>query len=309
MTKEFCQVDWDAALIDDCRQLIQLAVREDLDCEQDWTTVALVAHDAQAQVSIVAREAGILAGLPIVELTIEQLELNVRWTPEMTDGNCLEPNSLIGALQGNVRDLLTSERIILNFLGRLCGIATLTRKYVKAVSSTNVRIYDTRKTTPGWRRLEKYAVRQGGGTNHRVGLFAAAMAKDNHLAWFKQAGNTEAELKNLVPAIRSFLESHLGQKAASQKLVEIEVDTIVHLQEVLPSGPDIVLLDNMSLEELRSAISLRDEIAPEVQLEASGGVNLNTVQQIAETGVDRISVGALTHSASSLDIGLDWFTQ
>ena len=268
-----------------------------------------MAHDAQAQVSIVAREAGILAGLPIVELTIEQLELNVRWTPEMTDGNCLEPNSLIGALQGNVRDLLTSERIILNFLGRLCGIATLTRKYVKAVSSTNVRIYDTRKTTPGWRRLEKYAVRQGGGTNHRVGLFAAAMAKDNHLAWFKQAGNTEAELKNLVPAIRSFLESHLGQKAASQKLVEIEVDTIVHLQEVLPSGPDIVLLDNMSLEELRSAISLRDEIAPEVQLEASGGVNLNTVQQIAETGVDRISVGALTHSASSLDIGLDWFTQ
>jgi nicotinate-nucleotide pyrophosphorylase (carboxylating) len=204
--------------------------------------------------------------------------------------------------------VLTAERLLLNFLGRLSGIATLTRRYVEAVVGTRARIYDTRKTTPGWRRLEKYAVRCGGGWNHRSGLFDAVLIKDNHLAVRSAspggaAGYTPAEA---VARARRYAGDRAGEAGCGELIVEVEVDTLEQLAEVLPAGPDLVLLDNMSLDQLRQAVAYRDAVHAAIELEASGGVGLENVRALAETGVDRISVGALTHSAPSLDVALDW---
>jgi nicotinate-nucleotide pyrophosphorylase (carboxylating) len=201
--------------------------------------------------------------------------------------------------------LLTCERLVLNLLGRLSGIASLTRQYVKAIAGTKARIYDTRKTTPGWRRLEKYAVRCGGGFNHRLGLFDAVLIKDNHLVVGAEARGEQFTPAEAVRRARQFLASAFPERP-DPMIVEVEVDTLDQLREVLSAQPDLVLLDNMSLGDLRAAVALRDSEAPSVQLEASGGVRLETVAEIARTGVDRISAGALTHSAAWLDIGLDW---
>jgi len=186
-------------------------------------------------------------------------------------------------------------------LGRLSGIATLTRRYVDAVQGTNAQIYDTRKTTPGWRQLEKYAVRCGGGNNHRAGLYDAVLIKDNHLALGRQ-GNEPFTPAEAVIRTKEFLR----KRSACLPIIEIEVDTLEQLREVLPTGPDIVLLDNMAPPQIVEAIHIRNSLNPNVQLEASGGITLETLRSIAETGVERISVGALTHSAVSLDFGLDW---
>jgi nicotinate-nucleotide pyrophosphorylase (carboxylating) len=199
--------------------------------------------------------------------------------------------------------MLTCERPILNLIGRLSGIATLTRDYVRRVEGTAARIYDTRKTTPGWRRLEKYAVHCGGGHNHRTGLFDAILIKDNHLALAAEKNLTPAAA---VQAARNFLAQLDAQYISKDMLVEVEIDSLDQLNDVLAAGPDIVLLDNMPLETLQAAVARRNELAPNVELEASGGVSLETVHEIALTGIERISVGALTHSARSLDIGLDW---
>ncbi|TWT31379.1 carboxylating nicotinate-nucleotide diphosphorylase [Blastopirellula retiformator] len=301
MPKEYRQIEWNAQLADDCRHLIRLAFREDLDNEQDWSTVSLVAADAQGSADIAARADGVLAGAPLVPLIIEEAELELTWTPHKHDGDAIARGDVIGTLSGSVRDLLTSERTILNFLCRLTGIATLTRTYVAAATGA-AQVYDTRKTTPGWRRLEKYAVRCGGGVNHRVGLYAAVMAKDNHLAW----SATERTLADITPQVREFLTAQLGAAAAAEKLIEIEVDSLAQLAAVLPSQPDIILLDNMPPATLQEAVAMRNKLAPSVQLEASGGVNLETIGPISETGVERVSVGALTHGAASLDLGLDW---
>jgi nicotinate-nucleotide pyrophosphorylase (carboxylating) len=197
---------------------------------------------------------------------------------------------------------------LLNFLGRLIGIATISRQYVDAVVGTKARIYDTRKTTPGWRRLEKYAVRCGGAYNHRTGLYDAVLIKDNHLAQFKTAGQSRGQAAAAaVRQARQFLaELPSACAGPGEGIVEIEVDDLEQLRAVLPERPDIVLLDNMTLEQLREAVVVRDNEAPTVELEASGGVRLDTARAIAQTGVDRISVGRLTHAAQSLDIGLDW---
>ncbi len=204
---------------------------------------------------------------------------------------------------------LTAERLVLNLLGRLSGIATLTRRYVEAVRGTTAGIYDTRKTTPGWRRLEKYAVGQGGGRNHRSGLFDAVLVKDNHLAFGRQQAAGHPDRYSPAEAVlraRQMLGQHSPQQPPAEIIVEIEVDTLNQLEEVLSAGPDIVLLDNMGPADLRRAVSLRDARSPAVELEASGRVDLESVREIAETGVERISVGALTHSAVWLDVGLDW---
>jgi nicotinate-nucleotide pyrophosphorylase (carboxylating) len=204
--------------------------------------------------------------------------------------------------------MLAVERPLLNMLGRLSGIASLTRRYVDAVRGTLAGIYDTRKTTPGWRSLEKYAVRCGGGRNHRAGLFEAVLIKDNHLALGAElrplgiGGYSPAEA---VLKARQLLIERLGD-AGRQAIVEIEVDTLDQLDEVLAVGPDLVLLDNMSPALLREAVARRNARCPAVELEASGGIDLGTVRGVAETGVERISVGALTHAAVSLDFGLDW---
>lgn len=306
MAKEFQQVQWDDLLVDDCRRLVRLAIREDLGREQDWSTLSMVPENATGQVRIVARQLGVTAGQPLIDLIVEELELDVEVIHHLQDGAEFTAGDALATLRGSVRDLLTTERTILNFLGRLVGIASLTRTYVQAIEGTPAKIYDTRKTTPGWRRLEKYAVRCGGGTNHRTGLFEAVMLKDNHLAWYTESTGQSASLAELVGVVRQFLADQLGAEAASRRIVEVEVDHLAQLEAVLPGRPDIVLLDNMDASTMAQAVEIRNRLASEVQLEASGGITLSTIRAVAQSGVERISIGALTHSAINTDLGYDW---
>jgi nicotinate-nucleotide pyrophosphorylase (carboxylating) len=308
MPAEFTTQTWNPALEDDCRALIRLAIREDLDRTYDWTTVALVPTEARGKANVAAREAGVVAGVQVAQLVIAEMQLDVTWKSLLHDGDDVAAGQALAELEGSARDLLTGERIMLNFLGRLSGIASLTKQYVAAIAGTSARIYDTRKTTPAWRRAEKYAVHCGGGWNHRTGLFDAVLIKDNHLALAAQCATAPARTPaEAITATREFLRTMFPDPlTAAAMIVEIEVDTLAQFEQVLPQQPNIILLDNMSLADLRTAVALRNAAASTVQLEASGGVNLTTVHDIAATGVDRISVGALTHSARVLDIGLDW---
>jgi nicotinate-nucleotide pyrophosphorylase (carboxylating) len=308
LSKDFHQLTWDESLDDDLRQLIRLAVREDLARQNDWndwTTVALVGPDAQGKAAIVSRQPGVVAGLRAVPILIDEMQAAIDFQLQAADGDEISAGSTVATFAGSARDLLTCERPMLNLLGRLSGIATLTREYVRRIAGTNARIYDTRKTTPGWRRLEKYAVRCGGGQNHRTGLYDAILIKDNHLALGAE--------KNLSPAdavrrARDFIADMDARYIDKDMLIEVEIDRLDQLDNVLASGPEIVLLDNMPSADLRAAVIRRNESAPLIQLEASGGVNLETIAEIAATGVDRISVGALTHSARCLDLGLEWLS-
>lgn len=310
MSREFTQLVWNEQLADDCRHLVRLAVREDLDRWWDWTTVSLVPREARGAARLAARQPGVIVGLRAAQLALEEMHADIEWHAEVEDGATVTAGATLAHCRGSARDLLTSERIALNFVGRLSGIASLTRRYVDAIQGTKASVYDTRKTTPGWRRLEKYAVRCGGGRNHRTGLFDAILIKDNHLALGGDAkSGAKFDPADAVRRARAFLaEAAVDRPALADLPVEIEVDSLEQLAVVLPVSPDIVLLDNMRPEQLRQAVELRDGTAPGVQLEASGGVNLDTIRAIAETGVERISVGALTHSAASLDVGLDWET-
>lgn len=302
MAKDFAQIEWDSNVEADCRRIVHLALDEDLLSIGDRTTDAIVSPSAIGRAAIVARKAGIIAGLPAGQLAVGQFDPAIQWQAAVVDGATIEAGTHLATIAGPARSLLTIERTLLNLLGRLSGIATLTRQYVDAVAGTRARIYDTRKTTPGWRRLEKYAVRQGGGWNHRRGLFDAILIKDNHLA-------VAAAGSHLSPAEAVRLARKLTEDAGrggGTPILEVEVDTLEQLREVLTAGPDIVLLDNMSPKSLCEAVALRSSLAPEIELEASGGITLSNIGEIARTGVERISVGALTHSAVSLDIGLDW---
>jgi nicotinate-nucleotide pyrophosphorylase (carboxylating) len=320
MAREFQQIDWDAAVEADCRRIVRAAVLEDLDRGYDWTTVALAPAEAVAGASVVARRRGVVAGLPAAEVAADEMDQLLRFEPRVSDGASVSDGEVLAMLHGPVRSMLAAERLILNLLGRLSGIATLTRQYVDAIAGTQARIYDTRKTTPGWRRLEKYAVRQGGGHNHRLGLHDAILIKDNHLAQLAEESDSTsapadaASKKNATAATageavrkaRAFLSEMFPNDARSGMIVEVEVNSIAQLESVLLAQPDIVLLDNMTVEQLHEAVGLRNATAPTIELEASGGVTLSTVRRIAESGVDRISVGAITHSAPALDLGLDW---
>ena len=210
-------------------------------------------------------------------------------------------------ISGPAAGLLIAERTMLNFLGHLSGVATLTHNYVTAVGGTQAQVYDTRKTKPGWRLLEKYAVRCGGGQNHRLGLSDSILIKDNHLAF----GAAEQDKTQYTPAEAvkraiQYRQQDMTPLLQASCLIEVEVDSLWQLEQVLCAGPEIVLLDNMQPEQLRESVQLRNKLAPHVLLEASGGVNLQTVRAIAESGVERISIGALTHSAVELDLGIDW---
>lgn len=303
MSQDFHQHDWNATLEDDLRQIVRLAVREDLDRQYDWTTVALVRSDTRGRAAIVAREAGTVVGLRAISVLIDEMHAAIEWELRARDGDENAAGAVVAELAGSARDMLTCERPLLNLLGRLSGIATFTRAYVRQIEGTPARIYDTRKTTPGWRRLEKYAVRCGGGHNHRTGLFDAILIKDNHLALAAEQGMPPADA---VRAARDFLAQMRPEDVPGDMLVEIEVDRLEQLGDVLAAEPDIVLLDNMSPDDLRTAVRRRNQAAPQIALEASGGVSLETVREIAEAGVERISVGGLTHAARWLDLGLDW---
>lgn len=303
MSKDYYQIEWDATLEDDLRQLVRLAVREDLDREYDWTTVALVGPDVRGKATVVTRQDGILAGMRCLPVVIDEMQADIQFDARASDGQAVLANTVVAELVGSARDILTCERPLLNFLAHLSGIATLTREYVRQIEGTQARIFDTRKTTPGWRRLEKYAVRCGGGFNHRTGLFDAILIKDNHLALAGESGLSPPEA---VRRAREFLAHFSAEFANKNLLVEIEIERLVQLEDVLVAGPDIVLLDNMSPDQLRQAVSRRNNLRPQVELEASGGISLENVRQIALTGVERISVGALTHSAPWLNVALDW---
>ena len=277
-------------------QLIQLGRREDLTEAGDITSMALVPESARAQGVLVAHQAGVLAGIDAAGIALEEAGSGVTCERLAADSIRLTPGQTVARVTGPMRALLAAERLALNLLARLSGIATLTDQFVQAIAGLRCSIYDTRKTTPGWRALEKYAVRAGGGQNHRLGLYDAVLIKDNHLvAWGRH------QARSLPQAIRAARAA-----VAPGTTVEVEVDHLDQLEAAIAGEPDIVLLDNMDPEQLRRAVRLRNRSRPGILLEASGGITLQSVRELAQSGVDRISVGALTHSPAALDIGLDF---
>lgn len=297
----------------DCLKLIELALIEDIGAGElsegvDCTSDAIVPGQAVAQAAFVSRASGVVCGVEIARLAIE------RWAPELTmdvrveDGQATVPQQTIAVMAGPAHDILTMERTCLNFMCRLSGISTLTRRYVEEIQGTVASVLDTRKTTPGWRRLEKYAVACGGGSNHRMGLYDAMMIKDNHLAFYRsRVDDSRDTIPTAVATARTWIDQHSTTLPHGKKTVlQLEVDSLEQLEIALGTDCDIVLLDNMACDQLSQAVNMRNERAPGMLLEASGGVNESTVGDIARTGVDRISVGALTHSAPNFDIGLDW---
>lgn len=267
---------------------VRMALAEDLGLQGDITTNATVAADAIATAVIAARASGIVSGVEVAAAAYKMLDADVAFRIFAVDGTVIGAGGTIAQVRGQARALLTAERVALNFMGRMSGIASLTRRYVDAVAGTSAKIADTRKTTPGLRAFEKYAVRCGGGQNHRSGLFDAVLIKDNHIV---AAGGLTAAIERARSA------------AGHMVKIEVEVDTLDQLDQVLRHKVDAVLLDNMTLAQLRDAVR---RVAGRCTTEASGGVSLDTVRAIAETGVDMISVGALTHSAPVLDLGLDF---
>ena len=267
------------------RDLIKKALAEDLQGGEDVTSVATISADSVSTADFTARKAGVLAGIDMAKAVLEEVGLT-DIVVKKSDGDLLKAGDVILTVKGDTRAILLAERTALNFLGHLSGIATETSLWVGEVAGTKCKVRDTRKTTPGYRALEKYAVRMGGGTNHRMSLSDAALIKDNHIA---AAGG----VSQAFSAVRS---------AFPTAPIEIEVDTLDQLREVLPLKPELILLDNMSPELCRQAVEFVDG---QTHLEASGGITRDNARAYAETGVDYIAIGALTHSAAVLDIGLD----
>ena len=271
----------------DIIHLVKTSLHEDLGEIGDITSRSTIDASTQIKAVMRSRESGIVAGVELAEFVFKEVDETLILTKQIKDGETLQENQPVLTIKGNAQSILKAERVALNFISHLSGIATKTAKYVDAVKDTKAKILDTRKTLPGYRTLHKYAVKIGGGTNHRFGLYDMILIKDNHIAG---AGG-------IKPAL------NLAQKSDHNVKIEIEVDTLDQLQEVLShGGADIVLLDNMTPEQLKQAVGIIDG---RLITEASGGINLKTVRAIAESGVDFISIGALTHSVKALDIGLD----
>ena len=267
--------------------IVREALEEDA-ADDDITSIATVQTERRTRCRIIARERGVIAGIPLAREAFRQRDQKGSVRSTIRDGQLVEAGAEVIFVTGSPRGLLSAERVALNFLQRLSGIATLTHQFVDAIQGTKAKILDTRKTTPGWRRLEKYAVRAGGGMNHRMDLGAAILIKDNHLAALE--GDVQAAVSR-------------AREVAPGKSVEVECDNLDQVRAAVDSGADIIMLDNMSLSELREAVAF---VNGRAITEASGGVRLETARPIAETGVDWISVGALTHSARALDLALDF---
>jgi nicotinate-nucleotide pyrophosphorylase (carboxylating) len=265
--------------------IVERALEEDIGSGD--LSSALFAENRRARGIILAKQPGVIAGLPVAEEVFRQLDVNLKWRPRKHDGEKIREGETVAELAGSVRAVLTGERTALNFLQRMSGISTLTSRFVEVVAETKAKILDTRKTVPGLRILDKYAVRAGGGFNHRFGLSDGVMLKDNHL---RVAGS----IQRAVESVRKHLPP--GRE------VEVEVTTLAGVEQALAAGAEIILLDNMPVVEMKKAVELIDGRA---WVEASGGVTLTSVREIASTGVDRISVGALTHSVKALDLSLE----
>ena len=267
--------------------IVRAALAEDLGRAGDITSEACIPAQARFAANFTARGAGVISGTDCARLALAALDPTARFEVVASDGQAVQPGTVIARAEANARAFLSAERVALNLMGRLSGVASLTAAYVAEIAGTSARIIDTRKTTPGLRALEKYAVRCGGGANHRFGLDDAILIKDNHVAACGGIGPAPQRAK---------------VRAGHMVKIEVEVDSLDQLREALPYAPDVIMLDNFALGDLRRAVDL---VAGRAVLEASGGVNLSTVRAIAQTGVDLISVGALTHSAPNFDIGLD----
>jgi nicotinate-nucleotide pyrophosphorylase (carboxylating) len=300
---DFRQADWDDHLAAHVAVQVPGWLAEDLGHECDWTTLACVSASSGSELAVVARAAGIVAGLPAASIVAEVAAPTLRLVPLVTDGTAVAAGTTLAMLAGPTRAVLTAERVVLNLLGRLSGVATAVGRLVDAVAGTTCRVYDTRKTVPGWRLLDKYAVRAGGGWNHRTGLYDAILIKDNHLAALAADGVDPA---GAVRRARQFVGRSFPAARAASTVIEIELDTPDHLEAVLAERPHVVLLDNMPPALLERCIAIRDRVAPDVVIEASGGIRPESVAAIAATGVDRVSTGWPTHAAPWLDIGLDW---
>ena len=280
-----------ALTAEEVRQAVRTALAEDIGAG-DATTLATVPEGTGAVARLCARQPLVVAGLAFAEAAFDELSPAIHCERLAVEGQAVTAGATLLRIDGSARAILTAERVALNFVQRLCGVATLTARFVAAVRGTPARILDTRKTTPGWRRFEKYAVACGGGANHRFGLFDLILIKDNHLAALREASPNPvaaavARARAVYPALQ----------------VEVEADTLEQVRQAVAAGADIVLLDNMTPAQLRAAVEF---VAGRAKTEASGGVSLATVREIAETGVDFISVGALTHSAPAVDLGLDF---
>ena len=270
-------------------QLIDLALREDLgtvDVESDLTAAWTVASDAEAHARIIARQSGVVAGIEVTRAVFARLDQSISVCAEVADGDEVAEGQTLVRLQGRAQALLAGERTALNFLQQLSGVATLTHRYVEVLAGTVTRITDTRKTTPGWRHLQKWAVRLGGGVNHRMGLYDAVLIKENHAA---AAGG-----------VRAAIRAARGQVAS----IYVEAENLGEVEEALAGGPDRILLDNMDAPTLHKAVALIRADNPAVEIEATGGYTLATVREAAAAGVDLVSIGALTHSAPALDLSM-----
>ncbi len=283
--------------IEKVKPIIKIAIEEDIG--KGDITAQLLSKNISAKAFIVSREEIVVCGMDLVRKVLKSYDQKLKLRVNIQDGQSAHVGSKLATIEGPLRPMLSSERVMLNFIQRLCGIATTTRKYVNAVKGTKAKIYDTRKTTPGWRILEKYAVCCGGGHNHRLGLYDAILIKDNYLA---QLG------RNFYPKLKEIVEQ--ARKLKGVKFIAVEVDHVDdQLNHVLKiPGIDIVLLDNMGQWQLKHAVDMRNKMRGKGKkplLEASGNVTLNNVSAIAQCGIDRIAVGAITHSAPAVDIGLD----
>ncbi|NDA47012.1 MAG: carboxylating nicotinate-nucleotide diphosphorylase [Alphaproteobacteria bacterium] len=268
-------------------KLVRAALEEDLGRAGDITTLATIPAGTQAIAVMAARKAGVISGLPVAQETFRQIDPSLKFEILHADGSKVAAGTAVARISGEARSILTAERVALNFVSRMCGTATLTARHAELIAHTKAKVCCTRKTTPGLRALEKYAVRCGGGMNHRFGLDDAILIKDNHIA---VSGSITAALRAAKAAI-----GHLVK-------IEIEIDHLDQLDEVLAEGADVVLLDNMTPDQMREAVR---RIAGRMKTEASGGVRLDNIKEIAEAGVDLVSSGSITHSAPVLDIGLD----
>ncbi len=271
--------------------IVKLALREDIGTK-DVTSSVLVPSALQIKADIEFKETGVVCGIGIAERVFRTVDENLRFLPVAQDGEIAEAGREVAYIEGSALSILIAERTALNFIGKLSGIATRTRQFVDKVQGTGAKIYDTRKTTPNLRVLEKYAVLKGGGVNHRFGLYDQALIKDNHLRILRKT-----PLIEIVATVKRTVLKNVP--------VGIEVKNLAELKEALKSRADYVLLDNMTPETVREAVKLRKETAPAMPLEVSGGMNLETVREYAEAGVERISIGSLTHSAPSIDVSLD----
>jgi nicotinate-nucleotide pyrophosphorylase (carboxylating) len=265
--------------------LIEIGLREDVNTG-DLTTDLLIPANIQTTAIMIAKADGIIAGLGVAEAVFRKLDQKIKFQAQVSDGDKIKKGDLICTIWGSYRALLTGERLALNFLQRMSGIATETAKYVEMVSGFKTEILDTRKTVPGLRLLDKYAVKAGGGTNHRMGLYDMVMIKDNHIS---VAGGITHAVESIRPSVSEFIK------------IEVETTTLEEVKEALQTGVDIIMLDNMDVETMKVAVSL---IAGKAKVEASGNMNLERVREVASTGVDYISIGALTHSVTALDISL-----